>query len=298
MKKNTCVLVALLFLLPALNSNAGDVVANLKSYLTDNLVETAKPSGPAEHFVGKKLFDYMNGGAERYLAYGFTDIVVRGYQKGETKANIEIYHMAGPQEAFGVYAFAAKSNKTDIGIPSSLGRGMLSFHKGDNYVRIVAMSNAPKAAPLLIALAKKLQAKMPGKSEIPPELKNFPEGAQPGSYRFLPNPETARTVWFDGEEDVLLTKGARAYSALYTVGDDDLLLTKTSYSSKPEALKTCQALAKKLSLKAEDKDGKCFASGKTPDDAFATLETTNNVLRWVGGASEQKIANTWIEKIK
>jgi len=33
-------------------------------------------AGKIEVFKGKKLFDYMNGGAELYLAYGFVEIAV------------------------------------------------------------------------------------------------------------------------------------------------------------------------------------------------------------------------------
>ena len=52
----------------------------------------------------------MNGGAELYLAYGFVDIGVRTYQKNDLKATAEIYRMGGPQDAFGIYAHAAKGD--------------------------------------------------------------------------------------------------------------------------------------------------------------------------------------------
>ena len=119
-------------------------------------------AGKPELFVGKKLFDYMNGGAELYLAYGFVDIGVGAYQKGGTKVSVGIYRMGGPQDAYGIFSHTSKGQAVDVGVPAVLARGMLSFFKGRYYVRVVAQSDPQKAKDLLVALGKQTAKKIPG----------------------------------------------------------------------------------------------------------------------------------------
>lgn len=256
------------------------------------------PASQPEIFVGHKLFDYMNGGAELYLAYGFVDIGVGAYQQGGSKMTVEIYRMGGPEEAYGIFSHTSKGDPVDVGVPAILARGMLSFHKDEFYVRVVAKSDPVKARDLLIHLGKQVAAAVPGESKTPGEVGLLPEGAIKGSLRYLVNPETARTVWFDGEGELILTKKARAVTAFYAGGDADIQASRISYPDKAAAIKACRALGKKLSLKISEAQGECTAAGKTEDDVFTALAAKGGVLRWVTGAADQKTADAWLAKIK
>jgi hypothetical protein len=254
-------------------------------------------AGKIEVFKGQKLFDYMNGGAELYLAYGFVEIAVWNYQTAGNKATVGIYEMGGPAEAYGIFSHTSKGDPVDVGVPAVLARGMLSFHKGKFYVRVVAKSDPVKARDLLIHLGKQVAASIPGESKTPREVALLPEGAVKGSLRYLVNPETARTIWFDGEGELILTKGARAVTAFYPGGEADIQATRIAYPDKQAAKAACLALGKKLSLKTGTK-GECAASGKTEDDVFTALSTKDGVLRWITGAADQKSADAWLAKIK
>ncbi len=277
--------MALLFVAPALAGSTTD-------YFPDD------SAGKIELFVGKKLFDYMNGGAELYLAYGFVEIAVWNYQTAGNKATVEIYQMGGPAEAFGIFSHASRGDPVDVGVPAVLARGMLSFHKGSLYVRVVAKSDPVKARDLMIVLGKRVAATVPGESKPPKEISLLPEGAIKGSLRYLVNPETARTIWFDGEGELILTKKARAITAFYPGGDSDIQATRVAYPDNESARGACRALGKKLSLKTAESGGECTASGKTQDDVFAAVATKDGVLRWVTGASDQKSASDWLAKVK
>jgi hypothetical protein len=58
----------------------------------------------AEDYVGDDLFIYINGGAEIYHEYGFGQVSVRRYERGEERVSVEIYTMA--ESAFGIYSFS------------------------------------------------------------------------------------------------------------------------------------------------------------------------------------------------
>ena len=72
--------------------------------------------GP-EVYVGDDLFIYINGGAEIYHEYGFIQVAVQRYRRGDDNVAVEIYTMEG--DAFGIYSFARSST----GHPVNLGNG-------------------------------------------------------------------------------------------------------------------------------------------------------------------------------
>ncbi|MBN2494409.1 MAG: hypothetical protein JXR96_07470 [Deltaproteobacteria bacterium] len=262
----------------------------------------AGPAGEPEHFVGKKLFDYMDGGAEVFLAYGFEDLAVRQYRckcPGGQELSVAIYTMGGPVDAYGIWSINARGKPVvGLGGPAVLARNMLSFFKGRYYVRVICQKPSEKADEVMRGLAQATAARIEGQSELPAELGLLPAGAVDGSARYLPNAECARTLWFDGEGDVLLSRGGKAFSATYTAGDSDLQCTRAVYPSAADALAACRALAAKLGLEPAGDAGACSAAGKTPDDAFAALRAEGSVLRWAGGAGDAQTAAAWLSKIE
>lgn len=55
-------------------------------------------------FNGSSLFGYMDGGAELYLEYGFSALLVMNINFMDGKYKTEIYKMNQPEEAFGIYS--------------------------------------------------------------------------------------------------------------------------------------------------------------------------------------------------
>jgi hypothetical protein len=55
-------------------------------------------------YQGEGLYGYIDGGAELYMAYGFDKLVLQEVELGGEKYTIQIYRMADPQSAFGIYS--------------------------------------------------------------------------------------------------------------------------------------------------------------------------------------------------
>jgi hypothetical protein len=257
--------------------------------------------GQREHHVGSKaLFDYMDGGAERYLAYGVSDLGVQNYTQGEASAVVEIYRMGSPADAFGIYAGSARGeHPADMGATATLAPGMLSFFKDRYYVRVVALSNSSKANDLIRSLAKATSNLIPGVSAAPAPLKLLPNDPVDGSLRYLPNKETARTEWFSGEGEALFGPGARGVLGSYRRGDKTLTGTLMSYPDAGAAVKACLALAEKVGLRwSAGTEGACRASGTAADGTFATVSVVKSVLRWVTGAPDQASADALLGQMR
>ena len=71
-------------------------------------IGTWSAEGETEVYVGDDLFIYINGGAEIYHEYGFVQVAVQRYVRGDDSISVEIYTMDG--DAFGIYSFARSSS--------------------------------------------------------------------------------------------------------------------------------------------------------------------------------------------
>lgn len=80
------------------------------SQIPDNFPSIYKDDLPGAKFsssrtyIGTSLFGYIDGGAELYLEYGFSEVSVTEINYMNGKYNTEIYKMNGPEEAFGIFS--------------------------------------------------------------------------------------------------------------------------------------------------------------------------------------------------
>ncbi len=144
--------------------------------------------GDACSFTAKNLWEYIDGAADLFLAYGFARLDAAQYignGGAERSITIDIYDMGAPINAFGIYA----SEKGDDVKPLAAGTQgyeageLLALWKGSYYVKVAMMdaSDAEAARALATATAERLA----GGTELPAELKRIPEeGRVAGSERY------------------------------------------------------------------------------------------------------------------
>jgi hypothetical protein len=88
-------------------------------------------------YNSRTLFEYIDGAAELYLAYGFQNLTVRRFEKSDQPPiTIELYEMASSEDAYGVFSFEHQDEAVGIGQGSEFGGGLLRFWKGKYFVSI------------------------------------------------------------------------------------------------------------------------------------------------------------------
>lgn len=126
-------------------------------------------------FNRQTLYDYMDGGAEVYLAFDFREVFSRKYGgPGGRDLTLDIYDMGSPEEAFGAFSCDREDPSAGIGQESEYGPGLLRFWQGRYFVTIMASSDDETAAAAILELGRKA-----AKSLGPP-------GAKPDLVAFLP----------------------------------------------------------------------------------------------------------------
>jgi hypothetical protein len=126
-------------------------------------------------FNRETLYDYMDGGAEVYLAFDFREVWSRKYAgPGGREMTLDIFDMGSPAEAFGAFSCDRQDPDVGIGQESEYGGGLLRFWQGRYFVTITASTDDQDAAGAVLELGKEA-AKPLG-----------PSGAKPDMVTFLP----------------------------------------------------------------------------------------------------------------
>jgi len=148
-----------------------------------------KPAGDIQVFQPQNLYEYINGGADLYLACDFEQLRVAEYrQGGKAAVTIEIYRHRTPRDAFGIYSQERLPEASLLGVGDEgyYASQVLNFLNGRHYVKISGYDTGDKDRELLAAFARAMAAMLGGSEGLPVQLKAFPaEGKAPRSERYI-----------------------------------------------------------------------------------------------------------------
>jgi len=190
-------------------------------------------------FKPENLWDFINGAADNYLAYGFIDLHVAEYKKGKNVIKLEIYRHSSNTMAFGIYSTERSPSFTykNLGAQGYVADGAINFFKGDFYVKIRTYSKNEKTLLAAESLALKVSNMLAGDSKMPAVLSQFPETGK------MINEETYIN------ENVLGHKFLnKAYKATYEIGSDMFSIFIMEKDSPEEAIKSVEAYLKSAGL--------------------------------------------------
>lgn len=143
-----------------------------------------------EWYNPDNLWDYMNGGAPGYLAYGFRELatfIVR-HNKSGVEAIIDIYDMGKPLYAFGIFSVERplEGPPKDMGTHRYRSDNSLYFWQDRYYVKLMAYDIVPETVETLEKLAEIISNKMPRKGKMPVLYSVFPDAERiPNTERYI-----------------------------------------------------------------------------------------------------------------
>jgi hypothetical protein len=183
-------------------------------------------------FVPDNLWDFINGAAETYLAYGFADLHVAEYKKGRNSIKLEIYRHSDHTMAFGIYSTERSPSfkYLKIGAQGYNADGAINFFKGNYYVKIRTYSKSEKTLEAAESLALRVAEMLEGSSDMPQVLSLFPAGGKKVNEEMFVN------------ESVLGHKFLnRAFKANYEAGPDNFSIFIFDCKSPEEAWRSAEA---------------------------------------------------------
>lgn len=161
--------------------------------------------GEPEQFDTETIFNYIDGHAEVYLAYGMQSCVARRYEgpEGQPAIVIDVFVMATPEDAFGVFTVDLDGEDAAVGHDGRYRYGWLSFWKGPYFVSITAEDETEAARDAVFDLGHSIAAMIDVDSPRPAIVVGLPtDGLERASVRFLRSEIILRTHLYLGEDDV------------------------------------------------------------------------------------------------
>jgi len=171
----------------------------------DNGVPGWKKVDNPRVFTKADLYGYIDGGAEVFLEFGFDSLTLQKYRSGANDVAVEIYRMADPTAAAGIYLMKRGKETPDASFKErhTLNRHQLMFQRHRYYVTINNVSGAEGVRPDLLKFGTLVAGKLP--TPVPTaELKLLPATELvPGSERLFRGPFALQTLFTLGEGDIL-----------------------------------------------------------------------------------------------
>jgi hypothetical protein len=158
-------------------SSMGKVTSDLALLLPDT-IHGWKVTQKDALYSKDTLYDYIDGGAELYLSYGFKRVINRTYVKPQQPDMVvDIFDMDTSQNAYGVFSHSMETVETTFGQGSQYSEGLLLFWKGHYYISIMAHPETAESKKALFDLGKKIDRAIGEEGPLPAILNLLPQRA-------------------------------------------------------------------------------------------------------------------------
>jgi len=143
-------------------------------FVTKSDLPEAQFSAPRV-FTGTSLYGYIDGGAELYLEYGFSEAVISDVSFQGGKYKTEVYKMNGPEEAFGIFSVSKYrcSKMPSITNFACQTKYQLQLCKGSYYISIINRTGNKADSSAMLRIGKILAGKI---NEPDPDLSSYMPG--------------------------------------------------------------------------------------------------------------------------
>jgi hypothetical protein len=137
------------------------------------------------------LYEYLDGGAPRYLDYGLREAVHVRYALGadpQAGVTLDVYDMGSALGAFGIYSCARPPGVAPRpwGAEGYRSETVAAAWKGQVYVHVQADDERPALAGMAERLVARVTERAPGETAAPAILRPLPpEGRVPRSERYV-----------------------------------------------------------------------------------------------------------------
>ena len=151
----------------------------------------------------KTLYDYMDGGAEVYLAFDFREAWTRTYADAAGRElALDVYDMGSPAEAFGVFSCDREDPEAGIGQASEYGFGLLRFWQGRYFVAVTASDEGVDEA--ILELGREVVKHLGPPGEAPDMLGFLPaDGLRPARTSYFHSSINLNNRFFVSSENIL-----------------------------------------------------------------------------------------------
>jgi hypothetical protein len=154
-------------------------MASAQDYLNCGFAPGWEQTGPKRQYTPDSLYEYKDGGAEGYLAYGFVTMHGVDCKSGADTMSIDVSEMNDADSAYGLFLANRDSSLpiAAIGMGGQVQPQSASFAKGKYYVEMTVIAARPDSdhTPALKLFVTAIEQRLEGRVTIPEPLQWFPK---------------------------------------------------------------------------------------------------------------------------
>jgi hypothetical protein len=215
----------------------GKVTPETALALPDAL-EGWKVSAKDQTYNRDTLYEYIDGGAELYLSYGFEHVINRTYSKpGQPDMVVDLFDMGSSRNAYGVFSHSRETVDDTFGQGSQYAEGLLLFWKDRYYVSILTFPETDESKRAIFDLAGKIESTIAQEGPLPEILEILPERLLiKESIRYFHHHAWLNSHYFVADKNILhINDTTDALLAKYGENKKWHLLLLVNYSSAKDA---------------------------------------------------------------
>lgn len=262
----------------------------------DSQISPWTKSGKPDIYKKQKLFNYIDGGADIYLEYGFNQVISQEYMYEEESIVVDIYEMNDPEAAFGIYSIHRDAHKppANVGDDGTEFDYQITFWQDRYYVILLGYSTDKETKNVLRNFAKNISARIPGHAKPPQIIHFLPKKFRiPRSESSLEGMLAVNSRLYLGQKNILNIDGntVTAACASYKKESDTAQLLLVNYTHNGDSEKhediVRKAFAKKYKAISPAKKA-IFQDGK---NRFYKVKAVKNMLFIIFKSTSQELIN-------
>ncbi|MBW1814436.1 MAG: hypothetical protein JRJ39_12440 [Deltaproteobacteria bacterium] len=122
------------------------------------------------------LYEYINGGAELYLSYGFNKVISRRYAaSNQPDILVDLFDMGASHDAFGVFSHSRETEDKLFGQGSQYVPGLLLFWKDRYFISILANPETKESKEAIFSIARHIESEIHSEGPLPEIINLLPE---------------------------------------------------------------------------------------------------------------------------
>jgi hypothetical protein len=186
------------------NISPNEAASSLALLLPDkiegwNVVENDHTYNP------ETLYDYIDGGAELYLSYGFNEVLSRRYTKYEQPdIVVDIFDMGTSHNAYGTFSHSRETLDSTFGQGSEYAEGLLLFWKDRYFISILTFPETVESKKAIFQLARIIEKAIPNEGPLPQILDILPQKSLvPESIRYFHHYIWLNSYYYVADQNIL-----------------------------------------------------------------------------------------------
>ncbi len=238
------------------------------------------------------LYDYIDGGAELYIAYNFKELLAVKYEKGEdSEIVVDFFDMGNSYDAFGVFSHGREEENEDLGQGAEYNSGLLTFWKDRYYVSILAYPETEEKKQVILKLGRILADAIPGTGTMPPIVSSVPQNSLiQQSIRYFHHPVVLNSLYYIADENILnIDSDVQAVLATYRLAESTFYVLLCEYPDEKRAQMAHESFLTHYLPDAKE------GMAQLADGEWTGCRLKGSVLVILFGASSQSVLESYLQ---